>query len=110
MTTFLTCPDLGEGLPDAEIVAWHVAEGDSVIKTDDLLVSVETAKAVVEVPSPVHRHRRQAATELPAMSLRPARRWLSFPTASAEASAAEAKLRRRLRRLVRQRSRMRQPW
>ena len=50
MTTF-NLPDLGEGLPDAEIVSWHVAEGDSV-KTDDLLVSVETAKAVVEVPSP----------------------------------------------------------
>lgn len=50
MTTFYL-PDLGEGLPDAEIVSWHVAEGDSV-KTDDLLVSVETAKAVVEVPSP----------------------------------------------------------
>jgi len=50
MTTF-NLPDLGEGLPDAEIVSWHVAEGDAV-KTDDLLVSVETAKAVVEVPSP----------------------------------------------------------
>jgi pyruvate dehydrogenase E2 component (dihydrolipoamide acetyltransferase) len=50
MTTF-KLPDLGEGLPEAEIVAWHVAEGDA-IKTDDLLVSVETAKAVVEVPSP----------------------------------------------------------
>lgn len=44
-------PDLGEGLPDAEIVTWHVSIGDEV-KTDDLLVSVETAKAVVEVPSP----------------------------------------------------------
>lgn len=50
MTTF-NLPDLGEGLPEAEIVAWHVAEGDSV-KTDELLLSVETAKAVVEVPSP----------------------------------------------------------
>jgi len=50
MTTF-NLPDLGEGLPEAEIVSWHVAEGDSV-RTDDLLVSVETAKAVVEVPSP----------------------------------------------------------
>ncbi len=50
MTTF-NLPDLGEGLPEAEIVSWHVAEGD-MIKTDDLLVSVETAKAVVEVPSP----------------------------------------------------------
>ena len=44
-------PDLGEGLPDAEIVEWLVAEGDA-IKTDDPLVSMETAKAVVEVPSP----------------------------------------------------------
>ena len=50
MTTFLL-PDLGEGLPDAEIVTWHVKEGDSV-KVDQLMVSVETAKAIVEVPSP----------------------------------------------------------
>ncbi len=50
MTTF-NLPDLGEGLPEAEIVSWHVAEGDRV-KTDDPLVTVETAKAVVEVPSP----------------------------------------------------------
>jgi 2-oxoisovalerate dehydrogenase E2 component (dihydrolipoyl transacylase) len=50
MSTF-NLPDLGEGLPEAEIVEWHVAEGDS-IGTDDPLVSVETAKAVVEVPSP----------------------------------------------------------
>ncbi len=44
-------PDLGEGLPDAEIVQWHVSEGDT-IKEDEALVSMETAKAVVEVPSP----------------------------------------------------------
>ncbi|MGA8262785.1 MAG: dihydrolipoamide acetyltransferase family protein [Arenicellales bacterium] len=44
-------PDLGEGLPDAEIVEWHVGEGDAVEK-DQALVSVETAKAIVEVPSP----------------------------------------------------------
>ncbi|MGQ0620480.1 MAG: dihydrolipoamide acetyltransferase family protein [Panacagrimonas sp.] len=44
-------PDLGEGLQDAEIREWHVSEGDTV-KTDQPLVSVETAKAVVEVPSP----------------------------------------------------------
>ncbi len=44
-------PDLGEGLPDAEIVQWYVAEGDD-ITLDDPLVSMETAKAVVEVPSP----------------------------------------------------------
>ncbi len=50
MKTF-NLPDLGEGLPEAEIVKWHVTEGQD-IKTDELLVSVETAKAVVEVPSP----------------------------------------------------------
>ncbi|HET8555612.1 MAG TPA: dihydrolipoamide acetyltransferase family protein [Rhodanobacteraceae bacterium] len=44
-------PDLGEGLPDATIVEWHVKEGDT-IKLDDSLASMETAKAVVEVPSP----------------------------------------------------------
>lgn len=44
-------PDLGEGLPDAEIVEWMVKVGDT-IKLDEPLVSMETAKAVVELPSP----------------------------------------------------------
>lgn len=44
-------PDLGEGLQEAEIREWHVKEGDTV-KVDQPLVAVETAKAVVEVPSP----------------------------------------------------------
>lgn len=44
-------PDLGEGLPEAEIVSWHVKEGDQV-QLDQPMLSVETAKAVVEVPSP----------------------------------------------------------
>jgi pyruvate dehydrogenase E2 component (dihydrolipoamide acetyltransferase) len=44
-------PDLGEGLDEAEIVSWHVVEGDHVV-VDQPLVSVETDKAVVEVPSP----------------------------------------------------------
>ena len=44
-------PDLGEGLPDATVVEWHVKEGDTV-KLDAPLVSMETAKAVVDVPSP----------------------------------------------------------
>jgi pyruvate dehydrogenase E2 component (dihydrolipoamide acetyltransferase) len=44
-------PDLGEGLQEAEIVEWHVAAGDQV-KADQSLVSVETDKAIVEVPSP----------------------------------------------------------
>lgn len=44
-------PDLGEGLPDATIVEWSVKVGDT-IRLDEPLVSMETAKAVVEVPSP----------------------------------------------------------
>lgn len=44
-------PDLGEGLPDATIREWQVREGDSVV-ADQVLVTVETAKALVEVPSP----------------------------------------------------------
>lgn len=50
MTTF-NLPDLGEGLAEAEIVQWHVKEGERV-KLDQPMASVETAKAVVEVPSP----------------------------------------------------------
>ena len=46
-----TLPDLGEGLQEAEIVSWHVTEGDHVV-TDQPLVAVETDKAVVEIPSP----------------------------------------------------------
>lgn len=44
-------PDLGEGLAEASIVEWHVRPGDDV-KAEQLLVSVETAKAVVDIPSP----------------------------------------------------------
>ena len=49
--TIFNLPDLGEGLPDAEIIKWHVNVGDD-IKLDAALVSMETAKAVVELPSP----------------------------------------------------------
>lgn len=45
-------PDLGEGLPEAEIVEWHVTAGEPVEK-DGPLVSVETAKAIVDIPSPL---------------------------------------------------------
>lgn len=44
-------PDLGEGLAEAEVREWYVKVGDSV-KVDQPLVSMETAKAVVDVPSP----------------------------------------------------------
>ncbi len=44
-------PDLGEGLPDAIVREWYVKPGDEV-KADQPLVSMETAKALVDVPSP----------------------------------------------------------
>ena len=48
-------PDLGEGLQEAEVVSWHVSEGENVV-ADQPLVSVETDKAVVEIPSPRAGH------------------------------------------------------
>ena len=53
MTTYaVRLPDIGEGIAEAEIVAWHVAVGD-VVKMGDALVDVMTDKATVELPSPV---------------------------------------------------------
>jgi 2-oxoisovalerate dehydrogenase E2 component (dihydrolipoyl transacylase) len=51
MSHVFALPDLGEGLTEAEILAWRVAEGDDVT-VDDIVVEVETAKAAVEVPCP----------------------------------------------------------
>jgi len=48
---YFKLPDLGEGLIEAEIVEWHVKAGDQVA-TDQLMLAVETAKAIVEIPSP----------------------------------------------------------
>ena len=45
-------PDLGEGLQEAELVEWRVKRGQT-IAVDEPLVAVETAKAVVEIPSPI---------------------------------------------------------
>jgi 2-oxoisovalerate dehydrogenase E2 component (dihydrolipoyl transacylase) len=44
-------PDVGEGLTEADIVAWHVQPGDPV-EVNQIIVEIETAKAVVELPSP----------------------------------------------------------
>lgn len=49
--TLFKLPDLGEGLPDAEIHEWFVKVGDTVA-LDQALVSMETAKAIVDVPAP----------------------------------------------------------
>ncbi|NKY40808.1 biotin/lipoyl-containing protein, partial [Cellulomonas septica] len=44
-------PDAGEGLTEAEIVAWHVAVGDAV-EVNQTIVEIETAKSLVDLPSP----------------------------------------------------------
>ncbi|MFI6787326.1 dihydrolipoamide acetyltransferase family protein [Nonomuraea sp. NPDC050383] len=44
-------PDVGEGLTEAEIVRWHVKEGDAV-KVNQIVVEIETAKSIVELPIP----------------------------------------------------------
>ncbi len=48
----LRLPDVGEGLTEAEVVTWHVAVGDTVA-INDVVVEIETAKSVVELPSPL---------------------------------------------------------
>ena len=52
-------PDLGEGLTEADVVEWYVAEGE-LVALDQPVVALESAKAVVDIPSPVagrvHRH------------------------------------------------------
>ena len=50
ISTF-TLPDVGEGLTEAEIVSWRVKVGDRV-KINDTLLDIETAKSIVEIPSP----------------------------------------------------------
>src|SRR5699024_1734380 len=51
VTQVFRLPDLGEGLTEATVIDWHVAEGDTV-SIDQEAVTVETAKAAVEVPCP----------------------------------------------------------
>ena len=51
-TYIIKTPDIGEGIAEVELVAWHVREGDTVV-ADQLLADVMTDKATVEIPSPV---------------------------------------------------------
>ena len=44
-------PDVGEGLTEADIVSWHVKPGEEVV-INQVIVEIETAKAVVELPCP----------------------------------------------------------
>ena len=52
MAYIVKLPDVGEGIAQAEIVAWHVSVGDAV-REDDVIVEIMTDKATVELPSPV---------------------------------------------------------
>src|ERR687886_3079940 len=50
-TSQFALPDVGEGLTEAEIVAWKVGPGDEV-EVNQVIVEIETAKSLVELPSP----------------------------------------------------------
>lgn len=50
-TNIFNLPDLGEGLPEAELRQWYVKEGDYV-EIDQPIASMETAKALVDIPAP----------------------------------------------------------
>ncbi|MET1153621.1 2-oxo acid dehydrogenase subunit E2 [Arthrobacter sp.] len=50
-TQIFNLPDVGEGLVEAEIVSWKVKAGDTV-SVNDVIVEIETAKSLVELPSP----------------------------------------------------------
>ncbi|WP_318779160.1 MULTISPECIES: dihydrolipoamide acetyltransferase family protein [unclassified Arthrobacter] len=85
-------PDLGEGLTEAELVNWLVAEGDVVV-VDQAIAEVETAKSVVEVPSPfagvVEKLHGRAGETIdvgkPLISVRPAgQSGVTVPTAAEE--------------------------
>ena len=51
MSTDFSMPDLGEGLTESELVAWHVAVGE-LVELNQPIAEVETAKAIVQLPSP----------------------------------------------------------
>ena len=51
-TYVIKMPDIGEGIAEVELVAWHVKPGDAVVE-DQALADVMTDKASVEIPSPV---------------------------------------------------------
>ena len=88
-------PDLGEGLTEAELVNWLVAEGDTV-SVDQPVAEVETAKSMVEVPSPfagvVTQLHGEAGSTInvgaPLISVRPA--GAATPAGASADAAAEA--------------------
>jgi 2-oxoisovalerate dehydrogenase E2 component (dihydrolipoyl transacylase) len=52
-THIIKVPDIGEGIAEVELVAWHVKPGDAIVE-EQVLADVMTDKATVEIPSPVH--------------------------------------------------------
>ncbi|UVI36193.1 dihydrolipoamide acetyltransferase family protein [Brevibacterium spongiae] len=81
-------PDLGEGLTEAELISWKVEIGDE-IHVDQMVVEVESAKSVVELPSPfagriVHLHAAAGDTVSAGQAL------FSVADAGAEAGGANA--------------------
>ena len=81
-------PDVGEGLTEAEIVNWLVAEGDSV-EEDQPVAEVETDKAVVEVPAPVDGTVRERRAE-PGEMVPVGDVIITFDVAGEDGTAAEA--------------------
>ena len=61
-TTVFRLPDVGEGLTEADILAWTVHPGDE-IGVNDIIVEIETAKSVVELPSPTAGRVQQLLVE-----------------------------------------------
>lgn len=98
-TRVFLLPDLGEGLTEAELVNWLVAEGDTVV-VDQPVAEVETAKSMVEVPSPfagvVTRLHGEAGSTInvgaPLISVSPAGSGTAIPADSAASPDPEAEL------------------
>jgi len=80
-------PDLGEGMVEAEIVAWHVKVGDLVTE-DQIMAEVMTDKAAVEVPAPV-TGRVMSMTGQPGDMVRVGSELIVFETDSAASDVAE---------------------
>ena len=80
-------PDLGEGLTESEIVTWHVAEGD-IVTLNQVIADVETAKAMVELPSP-HAGRVQKLHVAAGTTVDVGQTIVSFEVDAPAASAAD---------------------
>lgn len=80
-----TLPDLGEGLTESELVAWHVSVGDTVALNQPL-AEVETAKAIVQIPSPFAGEITQLHAE-PGQTVKVGARIASFELGATESPA-----------------------